>query len=540
MPTIRTWPAALLLACLFSTGAQAATFIVNDASDNPDMTLGDGQCYIIGGGCTLRAAIEEANASPGPHIIQFDFSGTPVTISPGTSLPALAQRITIDGYAGGTGTPNTLATGHDALIRIRLDGANISGAASGLTFQFGSAGSVVRGLAITRFSWYGLSLSSGAANDITIAGNFIGTDGSGTGGDETGALANGFIGIEIANGAAGATIGGPAVADRNLIVGAANNTGIRLSRADDTIVRGNYIGTDRAGTSLRGTQTGIDVSLTDNTTTIEDNVIGAGQRGIVIDNGVRDVNIESNRIGMGADGAAAIGGAWHGINITNGGQSAASPANITVEGNTIAHWAMHGIYAQRVGNTAPALRYLRFTRNSIYGNGGLGIQLAGVSPSDGVAPGSPAPAAINSGQNPPAIQSAASGAGGTAVQFSFVGAPSTSQTMEVFANTACHANGWGEGSMYLGQAVVTTDAGGNATGSATVASTPVGTWLTMTASASGETSEFSQCVQTLAGGPTSPGGNAVAVPTLGHAGLALLSGLLAGVGVLRRRRQGSE
>ena len=165
----------------------------------------------------------------------------------------------------------------------------------------------------------------GASDNVTIAGNFIGTDGSGSGGDETGALTNGFTGIEIANNAAGTTIGGPAPADRNLIVGASNSTGIRLSHASGATVRGNYIGTDRAGTTQRGTRLGIDLGRTENTTAIEGNVIGANQRGILIGNGVRDVNIQANRIGVGADGVADIGGEWHGIHITNGGQSALSP-----------------------------------------------------------------------------------------------------------------------------------------------------------------------------------------------------------------------
>ena len=86
--------------------------------------------------------------------------------------------------------------------------------------------------------------------------------------------------------------------------------------------------------------------------------------------------------------------------------------------------------------------------------------------------------------------------------------------------------------------MVTTDAGGSYTGSATLPAVPAGTWLTMTSSSSGgragryETSEFSQCVQVQGGGP----GGATPVPTLGNAALALLSACVAGLGALRRRR----
>lgn len=41
------------------------TFIVTSYLDAPDKTPGDGVCKPAEGGCTLRAAIQEANASAG-------------------------------------------------------------------------------------------------------------------------------------------------------------------------------------------------------------------------------------------------------------------------------------------------------------------------------------------------------------------------------------------------------------------------------------------------------------------------------------------
>ena len=59
--------AAILLA---ATVASAATFRVDDASDVVDLTPGDGVCATAGSVCTLRAAVQEANALPGEDRIR--------------------------------------------------------------------------------------------------------------------------------------------------------------------------------------------------------------------------------------------------------------------------------------------------------------------------------------------------------------------------------------------------------------------------------------------------------------------------------------
>jgi CSLREA domain-containing protein len=56
----------LALPCAFPAGA--AVFTVNAQADEPDDDIGDGEChYALGppGACSLRAAIQEANANPG-------------------------------------------------------------------------------------------------------------------------------------------------------------------------------------------------------------------------------------------------------------------------------------------------------------------------------------------------------------------------------------------------------------------------------------------------------------------------------------------
>ena len=70
--------------------AQAAPFVVNDLGD------GAGACP---GTCTLRAAINAANATPGvADNIVFSAFGT---ITPATQLPDITDSVTIDGRNGG-------------------------------------------------------------------------------------------------------------------------------------------------------------------------------------------------------------------------------------------------------------------------------------------------------------------------------------------------------------------------------------------------------------------------------------------------------
>jgi CSLREA domain-containing protein len=68
--------AVLIFFLVFSAAARptktvyAISFTVNDTSDQVDAGPGDGICRTSSGTCTLRAAIQEANALPGADTIQ--------------------------------------------------------------------------------------------------------------------------------------------------------------------------------------------------------------------------------------------------------------------------------------------------------------------------------------------------------------------------------------------------------------------------------------------------------------------------------------
>jgi CSLREA domain-containing protein len=79
----------------------AAVFIVNDNSDTTDAAPGNGVCSDAAGKCTLRAAIQEANAVAGVDTINFNFPDpvNSIQLNPNLSSGELAinEGVTING-----------------------------------------------------------------------------------------------------------------------------------------------------------------------------------------------------------------------------------------------------------------------------------------------------------------------------------------------------------------------------------------------------------------------------------------------------------
>lgn len=151
---LRHWPCLVFL-LLFAAPASALTFIVNNTQDVPDEFPGNGVCSPVGGvgsTCTLRAAIMEANAHPGPHFILVASGNYNLTISgTGEEMAAsgdldIRQDITI---TNGTSDPpliwgnfnDRIFDVHDGarlrLINIQIAGgqANVVGTTRGGAIQ---------------------------------------------------------------------------------------------------------------------------------------------------------------------------------------------------------------------------------------------------------------------------------------------------------------------------------------------------------------------------------------------------------------------
>ena len=224
------FPSSLSLTFLLLPMASlAATFTVTDAGDVP---LGGAvHCNAGSTTCTLRAAIERANANVDADTIAFDFGGAATTISPATPLPAVTFPVIIDGTTNG-GTPNSAATGTNAVITVRIDGAGAGAGTSGILFRPGASASVLRGVAVTRFNGAGVFITANNTphlQSVQILGNFIGTDGSGSVDDTAGLLANRW-GVHIANHATSTKVGDGSASGRNLIVARADGESIVITR----------------------------------------------------------------------------------------------------------------------------------------------------------------------------------------------------------------------------------------------------------------------------------------------------------------------
>jgi CSLREA domain-containing protein len=208
------------------TGPQ--TFNVDSAGDQPDASVGDGVCAVdqsVGGGCTLRAAIQEANFTTDKDTITFSVP----KIAPTSSLPPITEPVIID---GGTASATELTGSADPGEPF-----------GGLILQ--GSGSTVENLTINDFAAIGLLLAGNGSN--TVRGCHIGTDPSGETAAPNGGFTNNSAGIEIED--ANSLIGGPDPSDRNVISGN-NGFGVYIgSDADNTHVEGNTIGLDATGTS---------------------------------------------------------------------------------------------------------------------------------------------------------------------------------------------------------------------------------------------------------------------------------------------------
>ncbi|HEX5079057.1 MAG TPA: right-handed parallel beta-helix repeat-containing protein, partial [Geminicoccaceae bacterium] len=299
------------------------TYTVDSVADGADIDLGDGSCADAAGACTLRAALAQANASPGADTIAFAIAGAGVhTIAPASALPQVTDPVTIDatsqpGYAG---TP-----------LVELNGQNALGAAGaqvdGLLVSAGQTS--VRGLALNRFSGWQLHLKSNGGD--TLAANVIGTSANG----ETipSAASSSAKGIWVENVAA--TIGGSGgfsasgavcAADCNLISPGYNavgsGIGIQVSgaNASGTVIAGNFLGTTRGGERFafvsgigerRGVSVGILVQDTSGvtiggTSLFARNLISnAAFQAIRLEN-AQETTIQGNWLGLNAAGTQAL------------------------------------------------------------------------------------------------------------------------------------------------------------------------------------------------------------------------------------------
>ena len=273
---------------------------------------------------TLRAAIRIANATQSGTPIQIGFNlpaEAGALIRPRTALPVATRPVTIDG---------STQPGYAGQPVVQLSGLEAPPGTSGLAIAGGN--SVVRGLVIKEFDADGIVLMSGPGD--VVEGNYIGTSLTGNA-----ARPNGGDGIRVL--ARGCTIGGSALAQRNLISGNAGN-GVRIVTAGG--------GKDARMTRVLGNDIGI----------VQGPIRGNGRNGIF----VLDANVI---IGGSApdEGNAICASGQYGIHV-----KAYSP--VVIQGNFIGtDRSETGVF---LGNDGSGIKV---------GGGSRGCQIGGLQPNQG-------------------------------------------------------------------------------------------------------------------------------------------------------------
>ncbi|HYP02428.1 MAG TPA: carboxypeptidase regulatory-like domain-containing protein, partial [Pyrinomonadaceae bacterium] len=267
------------------------------------------------------------------------------------------------------------------------------------------------------------------------------------------------------------------------------------SSAPGNTIQGNLIGTNAAGTAaLSNGSLGIgllgDANTVGGTNPQARNVIsGNGDDGIAI-NGQNNV-VQGNFIGTDLNGSSALANNSDGVfinsqnNNTVGGDAAGA-------GNRIAFNTGAGV---RVNFFAEGFNN-RIVGNSIFSNGGLGIDLgaSGVNANDA----GDADTGANNLQNFPVVSVVTSSGGNTNIIGTLNSTPNTNYLIHFYSNTACDPSGSGEGQTYLGNLLLTTNGAGDASFDTTLLGTTLSTNEFVTATATdpaNNTSEFSACRQ---------------------------------------------
>ncbi|MCS5490178.1 hypothetical protein [Algoriphagus limi] len=353
------------------------TYIVNSVEDLEDVDLSDKICADLKGNCTLRAALQNANASKLRDKVIFDLKDIrSKRIVLQSYLPAILYPVEI------YGTVNESKI--DLEKGIVIDGANIEfdlerhrnipEAQTGFLLREKSSGSVINGLIFQSFRNMAIKVESdhsviqnnifGSLEDNPKKGNGAGVSLWGNenliGGDlekEANYFLGNYTGVSCITGNSNKVNGnffgvlpdrnekkGNIIAVyfgfpsennfvfRNLISG--NTIGLEVQGVGNTILQ-NKIGTDYSGTKVNGNLVGILIDSSSSRISIGDenlgNLISGNEVGIMVDsknksvsnlNAVRDrfsdIKIKGNLIGTDISGEFSLGNK-NGIVLRNSG-----------------------------------------------------------------------------------------------------------------------------------------------------------------------------------------------------------------------------
>jgi surface antigen/uncharacterized membrane protein len=451
---------------------------------------------------SLRQAILNANGGNGPDTIVFNIPGTgPHTISPASALPTITDPVAIDGYTQPGSSPRTTANANDAVLRIELNGAAAGAGASGLRIE--AANSTVRGLVINRFDSHGVYIVGSAASSNHVQGNFVGTDIGGTV-----AMGNGGAGIVIMN-ARDSVIGSNVVSGNvsdgirisassgisiqgNFVGTDASGTNALGNSGNGILMTGNLNGgTNRFGRNVLSANlgNGLAVDATGYTLSWGPAFIGTDVTA------TKNLGNRANGVFVAPPGTFSVQGA--------GGDPEPPPQLVAMnQGRTII--AFNGANGAALTVSASARWSLRSC--SFFENALLAIDLG----NDGVSPNDPCDVDTgpNNFQNFPVLSTAVSTGDAITLAGSLNSLANSRFFLEFFANARCDQSGYGEGQYYLGFTYLTN--GASCTGDFNVTfPVPVPAGYFVTAKAAnidyegfGQSSEFSPCTAVSLASPS--------------------------------------
>lgn len=512
---------------------------VDSKIDSSDASIGDNICEDGAGNCTLRAAIEESNATAGVQSIFFNISGPAdfinggqngYTIQPTSGFPVISDSVIIDGYSQPGAQANTAIAPNplNGTLLIEVNGENAGGDGSfghpsniiGLSFVSGSQLSTVSGLVINRFTGPGITIGSGV-DDFRLSGNYIGTD-------PTGLINNGNNGIGVtilgtsstSGGPENGKIGGNLPSERNIISGNDSTTsdvnlvqgsqGISItSESKGWEIKGNYIGIGADGVSIIPNELGgITVDFVRDLTIGgpipgDANVFSGNGDGGIQPDGSDNIVIQGNFIGTDYTGTVSLPNQRKGISFVGSSNSIIGGVN-PGEGNVIANAGNSdpGIFLNSgnsiLGLIGPA-QNISILGNRIFNNSGIGIDLNfnGVTFNDPFDPDT----GSNNLLNYPQYSQITEASGDSIVTY-HLDAPAGDYRIEFFSNSVADPSGNGEGETFLGFQNITHPGGGSVNFSHTLTGVTGVTNLAMTTternmptvSTFGATSEFGSYV----------------------------------------------
>lgn len=334
---------------------------------------------------SLRQAITDANSTAGADEIDFAITaGSGVrTITLSTAQPAITETVTIEG---------TTQSGFTTMPVIAINGNNRN--LNGLTVSAG--GCTIRGLIINK---------CGTSSSPTVPGHGIAITGPGSnkvelcriGTDATGAVDNGNRGdgVNITN-SPNNTIGGTDGTKRNVISGISGNSGnsgngvtIGGAASTNNVVEGDYIGLGADGAVALG-NSGNGVSIADaGGNTIGGTAPGAGCA--IADNSANSIRItgasagntiHGDIVGLQANGSAkVVDASYFGSGIRIGSANTQIGGTTAAARNIISGSTTTGILFDGPGATGNSLEG-NYIGTDITGTVKLGNANAGVSLDD--------------------------------------------------------------------------------------------------------------------------------------------------------------